>query len=145
MSVNGKLEPMEVLPIAKKEATQFTAVLSCAMYTFCSVSMVLVNKYISSNMAPEVKKKIPELTIVLFQCIVAVVLVEIARAFKIVEYPSFNLKTAKQWLPLNILFVGMLCSSFIALIYVNVPMFTVFKNLTNCVTVAGDWFLFDEP
>ncbi len=114
------------------------------MYTVCSVSMVLVNKYISSNMAPEVKKKLPELTVVLFQCIVAVACVEVAKAFRIVEYPQFNLKTAKEWLPVNLLFIGMLSSSFIALIYVSVPMFTVSKNLTNIVTVFGDWYLFKE-
>jgi len=64
---------------------------------------------------------------------------------KFVDYPSFNLKTAKQWLPVNLLFIGMLASSFIGLIYVSVPMFTVFKNLTNIITVTGDWYLFNEP
>ncbi len=131
--------------LSKEPVSHLTAVMSCFMYTFCSVSMVLVNKYISASLTPEARKKLPELTIVMFQCIVAVVLVEFSRAFKIVEYPTFNLKTARQWLPLNLIFVGMLVTSFLSLVFVSVPMFTVFKNLTNIIAVAGDWYLFNEP
>lgn len=138
------IKDMELPTSAKPAPTAFASVISCCLYTACSVSMVLVNKYISANMTPEVKKKIPELTIVLFQCIVAVVLVEGAKIMKFVDYPQFNLKMAKQWLPVNLLFIGMLASSFIGLIYVSVPMFTVFKNLTNIITVTGDWYLFKE-
>eukprot|EP01035_Chromulina_nebulosa_P025097 gene25097-32730_t len=38
----------------------------------------------------------------------------------------------------------MLCSGFISLVYVSVPMVTIFKNLSNLVTVFGDWYLFGE-
>jgi len=112
--------------------------------TFCSVSMVLVNKAISADMTLEMRHQLPDFAIVLYQCLIAVVLVEFARIFNIVEYPPFNFQTARSWLPVNILFVGMLCSGFISLVYVSVPMVTVFKNLSNLVTVFGDWYLFGE-
>lgn len=137
-----------LLPIAspkqpKQPKSHFLfAILSCCLYSVCSVSMVLTNKVISTTVAD--KSKLPQYSIILFQCLLATIFVEGARFFKIVEYASFNLKTALAWLPLNILFICMLCSGFFALIYVSVPMVTIFKNLTNLVTVWGDYYFFGE-
>lgn len=135
-SVNNK----QALP----SVSTFTSVLSCVFYTLCSVSMVLLNKAISADMSIEMRHRLPDFAIVLYQCLIAVVLVEFARLVGWVEYPLFNFRTAKSWLPLNLLFVGMLCSGFISLVYVSVPMVTIFKNLSNLVTVFGDWYLFGE-
>lgn len=118
------------------------AILSCCLYSVCSVSMVLTNKVISTTVAD--KSKLPQYSIILFQCLLATIFVEGARFFNIVEYAPFNIKTAVAWLPLNILFICMLCSGFFSLIYVSVPMVTIFKNLTNLVTVWGDYYFFDE-
>ena len=118
--------------------------LSCLFYTVCSVSTVIANKYISFGMPIEVKENIPDMMVILIQCFIAVVMVEFARYMKWVDYAPMNIETAKSWLPVNILFIGMLCSSFICFIYVSVPMITIFKNLTNLVTVAGDWYFFNE-
>jgi GDP-mannose transporter len=106
--------------------------------------MVLLNKYLSCEFPVDLRDKIPQLTIILFQCVMAVCLVESAKLLKIVEYPNFNFKTAKTWIPVNILFIGMLISGFISLVYVSVPIVTVFKNMTNLITVSGDWYLFNE-
>jgi hypothetical protein len=46
------------------------------------------------------------------QTITAVILVQGAKLFGYVEYPPFEFKIALQWLPVNIFFVGMLCSGF---------------------------------
>jgi GDP-mannose transporter len=114
------------------------------MYSACSVSMVLLNKMISYGLEPDVRERLPDLSVVLYQCLIAVVLVEAAKFLKMVDYPSFKVETAVSWVPLNLLFIGMLSSGFIALTYVSVPMITVTKNLTNLITVAGDYFLFGE-
>ena len=127
---------------SKSKFTMFAGILSCLMYSVCSVSMVLTNKIISTSMTDH--SKLPQYSIILFQCVVATVFVEMARICNIVEYAPFNFKTAKAWLPLNFLFIGMLCTGFFALMYVSVPMVTIFKNLTNLGTVFGDWLIFDE-
>lgn len=114
------------------------------MYTLCSVGMVLSNKAISTSVPEGFRKDLPQLSIILFQCLVAVVLVEGAKFFKVVEYPSFSLKTARAWLPLNLLFIGMLVTGFLSLVFVSVPIVTVFKNLTNLITVSGDAYLYGE-
>ena len=135
-AINNK----QALPLV----STFTSVISCVFYTLCSVSMVLLNKAISADMTIEMRHRLPDFAIVLYQCLIAVILVEFARLVGWVEYPLFNFRTAKSWLPLNLLFVGMLCSGFISLVYVSVPMVTIFKNLSNLITVFGDWYLFGE-
>jgi len=128
----------------KANAAVWAGILSCLMYSFVSCAMVLSNKAISTSLAPEDRKHLPQLSVILFQCLVAVVLVEAAKVMKMVDYPTFNLATAKSWLPLNILFIGMLVTGFLSLVYVSVPMVTVFKNLTNLITVSGDVYFFGE-
>lgn len=80
--------------------------------------------------------------LVVLQAIVAVIAVEICKALKWVEYPSFSLATAKEWAPVNIFFCLMLFTGMASLQYNSVPMVTVFKNLTNIATCMGDWFFF---
>ena len=124
-----------------ERANQVMAVCS---YVLCSVSMVLTNKAISVSLDPVVRERMPQISVIAFQCFVAVVFVEIAKYRKMVEYPDFDWAVAKAWLPLNILFVLMLCTGFLSLVHNNVPMVTVCKNLTNLVTIAGDFWFFGE-
>ena len=118
------------------------AFMSCGAYTVCSVGMVMANKAISTSIEEDERKNIPQMSVICFQCIVAVIFVEIAKKCKYVEYPDFDWSIARAWLPLNILFIGMLATGFLSLVYNNVPMVTVFKNLTNVVTITGDVLLF---
>jgi GDP-mannose transporter len=124
--------------------TNSNAMMSCITYTVCSVGMVLANKAISASLEEDVRKEVPQLSVIAFQCLVAVGCVQLAKAWKYVEYPDFDWKIAKAWLPLNILFIGMLCTGFLSLVHNNVPMVTVCKNLTNVVTIAGDALFFGE-
>jgi len=121
-----------------------SAILSCVMYSSCSIGMVLANKAISMSLDEEIRSKVPSFACVMYQGIVAVVLVEFAKLMNWVEYPAFSWDTAKQWLPVNLIFVSMLSSSFMAMIYLSVPMVTIFKNLGNLITVTGDYFLFGQ-
>jgi len=139
-SLDGGTSPL--LPVARQdksedtvheESVQCNALLACFSYTVCSVGMVIANKAVAVVLHEEVREKLPRFSIILFQCILAVVLVEAAKRLKIVEYPDFNVKVAKQWFPLNLLFIGMLCTGFLSLVYVSVPIVTVFKNLASLV------------
>ncbi len=47
---------------------------------------------------------------------------------------------AMDWLPVNLLFCAMLMTGFLSLKALAVPMVTIFKNLTNVVILAGDWY-----
>lgn len=80
--------------------------------------------------------------LVVFQAIVAVACVDACKRMKWVEYPDFNFNTAKQWAPVNIFFCMMLFTGMGALQHNSVPMVTIFKNVTNILTTAGDWYFF---
>ncbi|CAM9923966.1 unnamed protein product, partial [Discosporangium mesarthrocarpum] len=115
------------------------ALFSCLAYCFCSVSMVMANKALAATFNINM-----EVLLVVVQCGVATVLVELARRLGYVQYEPFNFKVAQQWVPVNMCFCAMLFSSLMALKLMNVPMVTVFKNLTNIIIVFGDWYLNDQ-
>lgn len=80
--------------------------------------------------------------LVVIQAIVAVICVEFSKKMKWVDYPSFDIATAKQWAPVNLFFCMMLFTGMAALQFNSVPMVTIFKNVTNIITTAGDWYFF---
>ena len=83
--------------------------------------------------------------LVVFQAITAVICVEFCKKMNWVEYPPFNMRTAMKWAPVNILFCLMLFTGMASLQHNNVPMVTVFKNVTNIFITAGDVYFFKSP
>jgi GDP-mannose transporter len=70
------------------------------------------------------------------------VCVEVCRLLEFVEYPPLTRQTAREWAPVNIFFCLMLFTGMSSLETNSVPMVTVFKNVTNIITAAGDLFFF---
>jgi GDP-mannose transporter len=97
--------------------------------------MVLSNKALAASFPVQLP-----IMLVLLQCALAVLLGETCRGLNVVQYKRFRLATAAIWLPVNVCFVAMLLTSFMSFKFLNVPMITVFKNLTNVIIVAGDWY-----
>ncbi|AQK92887.1 GDP-mannose transporter GONST1 [Zea mays] len=50
----------------------------------------------------------------------------------------------KVWLPVNIIFVGMLITSMFSLKYINVAMLTILKNVANVLTASGETYFFKK-
>jgi len=124
-----------------KIPSEYHTVLSCVCYCFCSLTMVLANKALASSF----KADIGFLTI-LFQAALAVVFLEFFHNYGIstldtdpVTGAKFEMKLAKQWLPVNCFFVSMLFTGYMSLKYLSVPMVTIFKNLTNVGILFGEW------
>ena len=120
---------------------EYHTIVSCLCYCFCSLTMVLANKALASSY----KADIGFLTI-LFQAVLAVVFLEIFHCYGIskldldpVTGSKFDMKLAKKWFPVNCFFVSMLFTGYMSLKYLNVPMVTIFKNLTNVVILFGEW------
>lgn len=80
--------------------------------------------------------------LVVLQAIIAVIAVEFCKRMKWVEYPPFDYRTAMQWAPVNLLFCAMLFTGMASLQFNNVPMVTVFKNITNILVAGGDKYFF---
>eukprot|EP00934_Nitzschia_sp_Nitz4_P000328 Nitzschia sp. Nitz4//scaffold27_size158506//87913//89149//NITZ4_002604-RA/size158506-snap-gene-0.201-mRNA-1//1//CDS//3329545500//328//frame0 len=128
--------------LSLKAITNGKVLSACVLYSFCSVSMVLANKSLASSYNHLIDGDL-NILLVVFQAIVAVACVEFSKFMKWVEYPNFNLTTAKQWAPVNVFFCMMLFTGMAALQYNSVPMVTIFKNVTNIITTAGDAYFFD--
>jgi len=122
----------------KKNGKVLTA---CLSYSFCSVSMVLVNKSLASSYNHLIDGDLNFLLVVI-QAIVAVFAVEGCKRLGWVEYPSFSFETAKEWAPVNIFFCLMLFTGMASLQYNSVPMVTIIKNISNITTAVGDYYYF---
>lgn len=103
--------------------------------------MVLVNKSLASSYNHLITGDL-NILLVVFQAITAVICVECSKYAGWVDYPNFNIRTARTWAPVNILFCGMLFTGMASLEHNSVPMVTVFKNITNIMTTIGDCIVY---
>ena len=80
--------------------------------------------------------------LVVFQAFVAAACVGVSKRLKLVDFPALTAEMARAWAPVNVFFCLMLFTSMAALQTNSVPMVTVFKNVTNILTTAGDYVFF---
>lgn len=140
IDLHRDMSTMEWLQLTvKKNGTVLTSI---ASYSFCSVSMVLVNKSLASSYNSMIVGGDLNISLVVFQAIVAVMAVKACQQLKWIEIPAFSMETAKQWAPVNIFFCAMLFTGMASLKYNSVPMVTIFKNVSNITTSIGDYYLF---
>jgi hypothetical protein len=81
--------------------------LSCLVYSTFSIVMVLANKLVVSSFEFRAT-----LVLLVFQNTCAVVMALAGRALTWLSFENFTLRTAVQWLPVNILFCLMLYTGF---------------------------------
>lgn len=114
------------------------SLVSCFTYTFCSITMVLANKALASEYKADI-----DFLVIAFQSLCAVALVLGCDALGVIQLGTkFDKTVAMQWLPVNVFFVSMLSTGFLSLKYLNVPMVTIFKNLTNVGIMWGEWHFY---
>ncbi|KAF3626070.1 GDP-mannose transporter GONST2, partial [Capsicum annuum] len=137
---NGKLEIKEKSICNNMLITVHNkALLSGIAYCISSCSMILVNKYVLSSYNFKAG-----ISLMLYQNFVAVVVVSILSFFGVVSTEPLTLRLIKVWLPVNVIFVGMLITSMLSLKYLNVAMVTVLKNVTNVITAVGEMYIFNR-
>ncbi|KZV38199.1 hypothetical protein F511_40379 [Dorcoceras hygrometricum] len=115
------------------------ALLSGIAYSVSSCSMILVNKYVLSSYNFNAG-----ISLMLYQNVVSVVVVSILRLLGMITVEPLTWRLIKVWLPVNVIFVGMLITSMFSLKYINVAMVTVLKNVTNVITAIGEMYLFNK-
>eukprot|EP00775_Hariotina_reticulata_P008997 gene8997-9170_t len=79
-----------------------------------------------------------------FHCALAVGLVWICHLVGWAEVEPLSLELVQIWMPVNLIFVGMLATNFYALQLVGVGMVSVLKNLSNLFIIFGDYFFFQR-
>ncbi|GAB5370462.1 hypothetical protein AAMO2058_001495200 [Amorphochlora amoebiformis] len=125
-----------------------TAIASCLAYSFCSISMVLLNKTLVVE-----GTSIPLSCVMLTQNLSVLALVFALDTYLpthtktawSMKRPHITIETCMKWLPVNIIFLTMLYSGFKTLQLVTVSLVSICKNATNLFTTIGDYILFGEP
>lgn len=108
-------------------------------YCAASGSMVLLNKHALASFhftAPN--------CLLFFQCSLAVIMVKICEFCGVVQLQPLRWELVRIWFPVNLIFVGMIGTSFYALQHVGVAMVTVWKNLSNFVTAICDVMIYGK-
>ncbi|XP_026412655.1 GDP-mannose transporter GONST2-like isoform X1 [Papaver somniferum] len=113
--------------------------LSGTAYCISSCSMILLNKVVLSSYGFDAG-----ISLMFYQNLVSVVVVMALKLFGLVSTEKLTWKLIKVWIPVNIIFIGMLVTGMYSLKYINIAMVTILKNLTNILTAIGELYIFKK-
>ncbi|KAL5710392.1 GDP-mannose transporter gonst2 [Ranunculus cassubicifolius] len=113
--------------------------LSGTAYCISSCSMILLNKIVLSGYRFNAG-----ISLMFYQNLISVVCVIMLRLFGVVSTEKLTWKLIRAWLPVNMIFVGMLLTGMYSLKYINIAMVTILKNMTNIMTAVGELYLFKK-
>jgi len=111
---------------------------SGAAYCISSCSMIILNKIVLSSYNFNAGVSLMRL----FQNLISCLVVAVLDISGVVSVEKFNWKLIRVWMPVNVIFVGMLVSGMYSLKYINVAMVTILKNATNILTGIGEVYMF---
>ncbi|CAI9106945.1 OLC1v1006198C2 [Oldenlandia corymbosa var. corymbosa] len=111
--------------------------LSGTAYCFASCSMILLNKIVLSSYAFNAG-----ISLMFYQNLISTFIVVVLGLFGAVSVEKLNWELVKVWIPVNLIFIGMLVSGMYSLKYINIAMVTILKNVTNILTAIGEFYLF---
>ncbi|KAI9143642.1 hypothetical protein BKA69DRAFT_87608 [Paraphysoderma sedebokerense] len=106
-------------------------------YCAASILMTVVNKSVLSGYPFRMT-----FFVLSVQSVSSVVLLEIFGLLGWVKFKRTDLKGAKQWFSVSFLMALMLFTGAKSLEYLDIPIFTIFKNLTIILIAYGDRFLY---
>eukprot|EP00877_Chromochloris_zofingiensis_P011944 jgi/Chrzof1/7002/Cz02g07080.t1 len=113
------------------------AVLSGLLYTTSSAALTLLNKKVLVHYGFTAVH-----ALLCFHCMLAVLLVKACSLLQLAQIEPLTLELVQIWLPVNLIFVGMLATNFYALQTVGVGMVSILKNLANLFIIIGDYVFF---
>ncbi|KAF2638116.1 GDP-mannose transporter [Massarina eburnea CBS 473.64] len=107
-------------------------------YCFSSISMTVVNKYVVSGSSWNLNF----LYLAIQSVICTAAILVLKNMGFIPSLAALESGKVKKWLPVSVVFVGMIYTSTKSLQYLSVPVYTIFKNLTIVVIAYGEvlWF-----
>ncbi|KAJ7945238.1 GDP-mannose transporter GONST1 [Quillaja saponaria] len=138
-SGNLEKDKEKLLRSSKVVKVHNQALLSGLAYCLSSCSMILVNKFVLSSYDFNAG-----ISLMLYQNFISVIIVSVLSFMGIISTEPLTWRLVKVWLPVNVIFVGMLITSMFSLKYINVAMVTVLKNVTNVITALGEMYLFNK-
>ncbi|XP_062249001.1 GDP-fucose transporter 1 isoform X1 [Platichthys flesus] len=117
-----------------------------ALYWFISITMVFLNNFLLDN-----KELDAPLFVTFFQCLVASVLCCFMQVLAklcpwLIDFPPvrFDLKTAREVLPLSVVFISMITFNNLCLKHVGVAFYTVGRSLTTVFNVLLSYVILKQ-
>ncbi|WFD44399.1 GDP-mannose transporter into the lumen of the Golgi [Malassezia psittaci] len=106
-------------------------------YCVASISMTVINKFTVSGAGFTMN-----LLVLLCQCTVGVIMVYGAKLLGWIELRALNKRDIKTWSPISTMLVFVIWTGSKALQYMDIPIYTIFKNLTIILIAYGEmiWF-----
>ncbi|XP_044504946.1 GDP-mannose transporter GONST2-like [Mangifera indica] len=117
--------------------TKSGPLLSGTAYCITSCSMILLNKVVLSGYNFNAG-----ISLMFYQNLISTLVVALFGLSRAISVEKLNWKLVKIWIPVNIIFVGMLVSGMYSLKYINIAMVTILKNVTNILTAVGELYIF---
>ncbi|WVY94930.1 hypothetical protein V8G54_034018 [Vigna mungo] len=126
-------ERHHLLGSAKKSGPLISGVAYC----ISSCSMIMLNKIVLSGYNFNAG-----VSLMLYQNFISTLVVVLLVLSGRVAVEKLSWRLIRVWIPVNVVFIGMLVSGMYSLKYINVAMVTILKNMTNILTAIGELYLF---
>ncbi|ETS61103.1 hypothetical protein PaG_05050 [Moesziomyces aphidis] len=122
---------------ADKPAVGVMALAPILSYCAASITMTVVNKFTVSGAGFNMN-----LLVLLIQSTVGVTCVMIAERAGLIQLRGLNSRDVWNWMPLSTMLVFVIWTGSKALQYLNISVYTIFKNLTIILIAYGEvlWF-----
>ncbi|XP_054819735.1 GDP-mannose transporter GONST2-like isoform X2 [Prosopis cineraria] len=111
--------------------------LSGTAYCVSSCSMIMLNKIVLSSYNFNAG-----ISLMFYQNLISTLVVVLLGFFGTVSVEKLNWKLVRVWIPVNVIFIGMLVSGMYSLKNINIAMVTILKNVTNIITAIGELYMF---
>ncbi|KAK9843519.1 hypothetical protein WJX81_006926 [Elliptochloris bilobata] len=124
---------MAPLPV---DVTLLRRLTACCCYGAISIMITLFNKAVFS-----VYRFTYPNVVTTYQIIVSIAYMLLLQRLRWMDIGSLSLTAARQVFPLTLFWWLYVVSGVIALRYLNVPMYSVFRRSTTLIVVGGEWLL----
>ncbi|XP_008457382.2 GDP-mannose transporter GONST2 isoform X1 [Cucumis melo] len=111
--------------------------LSGTAYCISSCSMIILNKVVLSSYNFNAG-----ISLMFYQNLISSIVIILLGLCRTVSIEKLNWKLIRLWIPVNLIFIGMLVSGMYSLKYINIAMVTILKNVTNILTAIGELYIF---
>ncbi|KAE8725550.1 GDP-mannose transporter GONST1 [Hibiscus syriacus] len=111
--------------------------ISGTAYCISSFSMILLNKVVLSSYNFDAG-----ISLMFYQNLIACLIIDILGLCRAISVEKLNWRLIRVWVPVNIIFVGILVSGMYSLKHINIAMVTILTNMTNILTAIGEYYFF---
>ncbi|MED6221859.1 GDP-mannose transporter gonst2 [Stylosanthes scabra] len=120
-----------------KPAKKSGPLISGTAYCISSCSMIMLNKIVLSSYNFNAG-----ISLMFYQNLISTLVVALLSLSGRVSVERLNWRLVRVWIPVNVIFIGMLVSGMYSLKFINIAMVTILKNVTNILTAIGELYLF---